>query len=212
MTAMNQKIMLLESKRRYMEQVSRDPNNQAEMLSPMEIEELKKEIARQKIAIAELTDELQKRNLANDKVVTELATAQYNLATAERNCAKVEARLEDMIKKESFFQERLNEAGRQAEQRLKEQQDEFEKERAESHTKTQQIEFLVSKKIEMEKAVARLDKEKDALKLNIDSLENTNSSLKVRNTTRDRILCRYIIISVICCTGRNRSAEKSHQD
>lgn len=177
---MNQKIMLAESKKRYQEQVGRDRNNYVETLTPMEIEALKNDIIAADARVKVLEEELLAKKQVIDKYVTEMATAQYNLATSERNISKLESKLEDMIKKESHLQDRANEAVRAVEAKVQEIQKELDSERAELQNKTHQIDFLTSKKTELEGVLSKSEAEKKSLKFKCDGLEMNEDSLKVR--------------------------------
>lgn len=176
--AMNQKIMMMESKRRYQEQVSRDPNNMVEMLTPMEIEELKNNLAAAEARVIVLEEDLVAKRQVIDKYTTEMATAQYNLATSERTISKLESRVDDMIKKEIYQQEKANEAVKQVEERTAEVQKELSAERSESDAKSKQIDFLKTKKTEMEGVVAKAEAEKKSLKFKCDGLEANEDGLK----------------------------------
>ena len=181
---MNQKIMLAESKKRYQEQVGRDPNNAMETLTPMEIEELKNSVERAELRVKMLDEELLAKKQAFDKLTTEMATAQYNLSNSERTNSKLESKLDDMIKKEAFMQERANDAVKVVEAKVQETEKELEAERAESQARANQIEFLVGKKTELESVVSKLEGEKKSLKFKLDGLELNEDALKV-------IICKF---------------------
>lgn len=177
--AMNQKIMLAESKKRYQEQVGRDPNNYVETLTPMEIDALKNEVAGAAARIKALEEDVLAKKQVIDKYTTEMATSQYNLATSERTISKLESRLDDMIKKESHLQDRANEALKVVEAQVTEVSKELEAERAEHQNKTHQIEFLTTKKTELEAIVAKVEAEKKSLKFKCDGMESNEEGLKV---------------------------------
>lgn len=175
---MNQKIMLADSKKRYQEQISRDPNNMIETLTPMEIEELKNQNAEAILKIQALEEDCLFKKGAIDKYVTEIATAQYNLATSERTISKLESKLEDMIKKEAHMQERANEAVKAVQLKVDEVTKELDAERNEGAARTTQIEFLMSKKTELEAVMSKLESEKKSLKFRCDGLEANEDGLK----------------------------------
>ena len=177
--AMNQKIMLAESKKRYQEQVGRDPNNYVETLTPMEIDALKNEVAGAAARIKALEEDVLAKKQVIDKYTTEMATSQYNLASSERTISKLENRLDDMIKKESHLQERANEALKGVEARVAEVAKELEVERAEHQNKVHQIEFLTTKKTELEAVVVKAEADKKSLKFKCDGLESNEEGLKV---------------------------------
>lgn len=177
---MNQKIMLAESKKRYQEQISRDPNNYVETLTPMEIEAMKNDMAAAEAKIKQLEEELLAKKQVIDKYTTEMATAQYNLANSERTISKLEYKLDDMIKKESHLQERANEAVREVEARAADIAKELDSERAELKNRTHQVEFLTNKKAELEAVLSRSEAEKKSLKFKCDGLESNEDALKVK--------------------------------
>ena len=171
--------MIMESKKRYVEQVTRDQNNMQEILSPMEIEELRRQITILQKSVRDLNEELQKRTGNIDKMTIELHNAQYAVANAEKNNTRMEQKLEEMAKKEAHSQARIEEAHRQGEKMVKDLEQEFEKERDEARSKSQQIEFLMSKKNELEKMVIKLENDKGALRAQTDKYEQDIGGFKV---------------------------------
>jgi chromosome segregation ATPase len=167
------KLIVAESKKRFTEQVERDVNNMTwEVVIPPEIKQLKEDLSLKTQTIRQLEDEVANKTAAMEKMNMVLETAQHQLVTSERNSARLEAKLEEITRKESHIQERIAEAVRTSELTVQNLERECDKERAVTRTQQDRIEALSREKSELELQLKKMEASKATAESNaIDALK-----------------------------------------
>lgn len=179
---LTQKLQLAETKKRFREQIGRDESNVVGVVSAIEFDELKAEMENLKGIIARQEEESTLKSQTIQQLTSDLSSAKYDLQSFERSKHKLEQKVDELLKKETHFSERLESMREECSKSMQRKEESLQEEMQDLRRKAQEHNAYLSSKAKIEAHISRLESEdkKKSEQLEVYSQRVANAEKAVR--------------------------------